>query len=91
LSDDGNSITLFAQWKPIVYTVTFDTNGGNVIEPQTIGYNFEQKRFNYATIPEEPVKEGYTFAGWYSNKKLTTKYNFNKPVKKDITLYTKWK
>ena len=37
--------------------------------------------------PTDPVKEGYTFKGWYSDKTAKTLYNFDTPVTKDITLY----
>ncbi len=35
-------------------------------------------------------KEGYDFDGWYSDKDLTKKYDFNAPVESDMTLYAKW-
>lgn len=92
LTDENKgNVILYAQWELVYYTVTFDTNGGSAVEPQTIGYDFENKCFAYAVRPEDPVREGYTFAGWYSNKKLSSKYNFNKSVKKNMTLYAKWK
>ena len=40
-------------------------------------------------IPD-PVKAGYNFAGWYSDKNLTSIYDFRKIVVKDIALYAKW-
>lgn len=41
-------------------------------------------------IPENPVKEGYVFAGWFTNSELTEKYDFEEPVKRDFTLYGKF-
>lgn len=40
--------------------------------------------------PANPEKEGYVFAGWYTDVKCTTAYDFNLPVNTDITLYAKW-
>lgn len=40
--------------------------------------------------PANPEKEGYVFAGWYTDVKCTTAYDFNLPVNTDITLYAKF-
>ena len=37
-----------------------------------------------------PLITGYTFAGWYTEEKLTNKYDFAAPVTGNITLYAKW-
>ena len=42
------------------------------------------------TKPEAPTKEGYTFNGWYTDKELTTAYNFDAKVINSFTLYAKW-
>ena len=40
--------------------------------------------------PEDPIKSGYTFGGWYLDTALTQAWNFNNNVSNDITLYAKW-
>ena len=40
--------------------------------------------------PEDPVREGYTFAGWYADEALTEAYDFGSPVNEDTVLYAKW-
>ena len=40
--------------------------------------------------PTAPTKEGYTFAGWYSDSGLTQDFDFTTPISTDITLYAKW-
>ncbi|MDR0682503.1 MAG: InlB B-repeat-containing protein [Dysgonamonadaceae bacterium] len=77
-------ITLYAKWTVNTYTVTFVSNGGSGVAPQTVVHN------DKATEPEDPTKEGNTFAGWYSDSELTTAYDFDTPVTADITLYAKW-
>lgn len=66
------------------YTVTYNSNGGTEVKPETVTYG------NKATKPADPTKNGYTFAGWYTEEQLTNTYDFDTPVIKDITLYAKW-
>ena len=54
----ANNVTVTATWKINQYTITFDTDGGNVIAPITQDYN------TAVTRPADPTKTGYTFAGW---------------------------
>ena len=66
------------------YTVRFDTDGAGSIPNQTV------KKNGKAEEPAVPVKEGYIFTGWYTDKELTEKYDFNSDVVKGMTLYAGW-
>lgn len=66
------------------YTVTYESNGGSTVPSQTVKYN------ETANKPADPTKSGCTFAGWYTEEKLTNKYDFAAPVTGNITLYAKW-
>ena len=66
------------------YTVKFNTNGGNDIASQTVTKNSKVNE------PTAPIKDGYTFDGWYTDSGFTTEYDFSSGVTKDITLYAKW-
>ena len=70
--------------KLTAYTVSFDTDGADKIESQSV------KEGNTAKEPTSPEKEGYTFDSWYSDKNLTDKFDFTAKITKDITLYAKW-
>lgn len=48
------------------------------------------KKGNTVGVPAEPTKDGYSFAGWYTDVNCTTAYDFDLPVNTDITLYAKW-
>lgn len=63
--------------KPVMHTVTFNSNGGTSIDPQTVQDGLTVRR------PADPVKNDYVFDGWYLDN---DQYDFNKPVTGDITL-----
>ena len=46
------------------YTVTFNTNGGNTIEPKTVAAGKKVAK------PKKPVREGAIFEGWYSDSEF---------------------
>ncbi|MBQ6430663.1 MAG: S-layer homology domain-containing protein [Oscillospiraceae bacterium] len=50
--------TVVAHWKINQYSIYFDTDGGNEIEPITLDYGA------VITPPADPVKEGCAFLGW---------------------------
>lgn len=66
------------------YTLTFDTDGGNQIASQTVtdGELFYR--------PANPKKEGYKFAGWYTDENFTAEFNFTLTPSADVTAYAKW-
>lgn len=67
------------------YKVTFDTNGGSSMESVKVMANKTLSK------PDEPIKEGYVFDGWYTDKELTSEYDFSTRVSKNLNLYAKWK
>ena len=77
-------ITLFAKFKAITYTVTFNSNGGSEVPSQEVNYGAK------ATKPEDPTKTGAAFVNWYSDETLETVYDFDTVVTSDITLYAGW-
>ena len=88
------AVTLYAQWKPKTYTVTYNANGGNganIVDNVT----FDK---DYTTRNNTFTRTGYTFAGWNEKADGTgvdwTSY-IGKPWKwtytKNITLYAQWK
>lgn len=75
------NIKLKAKWETISYIVSFDSNGGNPINEQTIA------RGQNVIKPSDPIREGYDFEGWFYNDEL---FDFTKPIYKNITLKAKW-
>ena len=66
------------------YTVKFDTDDGSNVASKTVTRNSK------VAEPTAPTKDGFTFAGWYTEKELTTAYDFDTKVTKSFTLYAKW-
>lgn len=65
-------------------TVTFMKDAETLFDTSVV------KKGNTVGVPAEPTNDGYSFAGWYTDVKCTTAYDFNLPVNTDITLYARW-
>ena len=84
-----SDMTIYAKWSPVPvpyveYTVTFDTGEGSAVASQKVASG------GVAEKPADPTREGYTFAGWYSDAACTQEYDFNTAVTADVTIYAKW-
>ena len=54
----AEDLTVKAMWSVKQYFITFDSDGGTPVK--TIEANYSEA----VTAPEEPTREGHTFAGW---------------------------
>ncbi len=71
--------------QPTYVTVTFDD-----MVDGTDNKVVEVLKGSTVAKPEDPVREGYTFAGWYADEALTEAYDFGSAVNEDTVLYAKW-
>ena len=82
------NLTLWAQWrrdpKVVLHKVIFDTQEAGKID------TVEVEDGKAVAEPAAPVRAGYDFKGWYTDKDCTTKYNFSTLVTSDTHLYAKW-
>lgn len=71
-------------------------NGSNTVDKQTV---YSNEKLGTAkcypndqpfVVPTDPVREGYTFLGWYTQAEGGTKYTFTEAVSSNITLYAHW-
>ena len=79
--------TLYAHWTANTYTVKFDANEGTVTPAEkTVTYGS-----HYRELPT-PTREGYTFAGWFTEQNGGTKVMADTKVTtaKNHTLYAYW-
>ena len=92
LHKNGNAEkTIYAVWKPSIYTVTLHANGGAIASGKDItSYTYGAG----ATLPTENAitREGCTFDGWYADSSFS-----GAPVTAisstdtgDMTFYAKW-
>ena len=75
--------TVRANYAPC-YTVDFDTGGADPIDSQQVLDG------GLATKPDDPVREGYIFDGWYADEDLTEEFDFDAPISANATVYAKW-
>ena len=66
------------------HRVKFDAQGGSATGDQTPASG------STVAKPADPTRDGYTFAGWYTDEAYTKAYDFSVAVTADMTLYAKW-
>ena len=72
-----SNINIYSKWAK-VHTVMINGNEIKVTDGDKV------------IQPADPVKDGYTFDGWYSNEAYTTEFDFAQPINSDTTIYVKW-
>ena len=88
-SANGATITLYARWTPIKYTVKYDANGGSGAPGN------QTKTYGVALTlsSTKPTRTGYTFSKW-NTKADGTGTNYNSGAKytgnANLTLYAVW-
>lgn len=66
------------------FIVNFNSGGGTVVEPQKLNYG-------QTVAAQNPVREGYTFDGWFLDPDCTVEWDTSAPVTESMTLYAKWR
>lgn len=86
-SKKNKTITLYAQWTKKSYTITYELNGGVMLEENPTVYYADTKTFQL----KAPEREGYTFKGWYTEADFKNKITqIKKGARKNYKLYAKW-
>lgn len=75
--------TLYAYFEINTYTVSYYSEN-------TLYTSYNVKYKETAQQPTDPIKEGYTFAGWYTDANLTKEFDFTTPITQDIKIYAKF-
>ncbi len=66
------------------YTVSFETEGGNAVAPVNAKWGETVKK------PADPVKKGFVFTGWFTDKEGKVAFDFSAPIEGDLTVFAKW-
>lgn len=82
INDSG---TLFKLGAVESWTVAFNSNGGSVCDTK-----FVATADGKLVKPADPMRDGCTFGGWYTDEACTQAYDFSTPVTANLTLYAKW-
>ena len=84
LSGDGIKVTIDGKEYEFLkkFTVTFTYDGGSFTKEALSGKGID--------TPENPVKEGYVFVGWYKDKAMNLPFDFKAGVRSDTTVYGKF-
>ena len=64
-------------------TVSFEENGGEAIADIAV---VQETKMNEPLV----IREGYTFEGWYEEIGLSTLFDFDSNILRNISLYAKW-
>jgi uncharacterized repeat protein (TIGR02543 family) len=83
-----SNVTLYAKWTSdgglITCAVLFDSRGGSKVPDQVVAYGTK------LTVPENPTRSSYIFAGWYMESTCINAWDFKDVVTKSMVLYAKW-
>lgn len=79
-------VLLLTSCTKTTYLISFDTLGGSIISGQKVEEGTKLQK------PENPIKEGYEFIGWYKSLSYNENdlYDFNQTVNSNFTLYAKY-
>ena len=80
------SFTLYAKWvvESINPVISFNTHGGSLIEAITYDGTINLVQ------PVDPIKEGYSFNGWYLDEALTILYTWQAKPQTSYVLHASW-
>ncbi len=69
---------------PIIYAVQFNVSGGSFVANSFV------TKGQAATQPENPIRDGYRFEGWYTDSMFINEMDWDGVITDDMMLYAKW-
>nr|MBQ4457161.1 InlB B-repeat-containing protein [Clostridia bacterium] len=86
-SNGSVALVLYAKWQAPSYNVSFvdaDDTSVQVADTQSV------EKYQKASKPSNPTKDGYIFDGWYSSATGTDLYDWNTQITSNTTVYAHW-
>ena len=96
ISNEIGNKTLYAKFTPASFNGTIDLDGGMMSPTITFISEGDVINTKYLTANDTgyiyypPERDGYLFAGWYTDENCNYSYEFKGTLDHDITLYAKW-
>jgi uncharacterized repeat protein (TIGR02543 family) len=76
-------VTMYAHWQK-THTIVFDSREGSPVDPVTAASG------TLVPQPGDPLREGYSFQGWFSSAEGGTEYTWPHTLNADVTIYAHW-
>ena len=70
------------------YVVTFDAQNGD--GPIMLPATFDENGVAYVKKPNDPIRSGFTFEGWFTATDGNTEFDFSAAITGNTTAYAKW-
>lgn len=67
-SINNKNVILYAQWKPLKYTITYNTDGGTIAKNAPASYTTGSE-----IVLPAITKNGFAFEGWYTSKSFAAR------------------
>ena len=85
----SHNLQVYAKWAKPDYTVSFNTHGADTGTPAPIGVA-KYDTIEEDQMPADPAREGYVFAGWYTDEAYTVPFVATQQIVRNLTLHAKW-
>lgn len=86
----ASDVTVYAAWDSYAYQVTFSAPDATAA-PNPAALTVASPAVNVGSLPAEPAREGYTFAGWWTEDNAHgAQFTATTEVTGNLTLYAAW-
>lgn len=81
------SVTLWAQWLAVVYSITYNLNGGTNSPSNPASYTIQSATITFVA----PTRTGYAFGGWFTDSGFTASITqIPSGSTGNVTVYAQW-